>query len=139
MGAAVWTERWPRRWRRVSEAAGGGGHLFGELGDAGKRRHRQAPHAIRMHQAGIVVIGLGFRLEFGMGMRLVGMALLVACAAAAQGQATQDSQTALQDELEKLGAAAPRPLHVGCNGTLLHADDHRRYRGPRTYAERDGY
>lgn len=41
-----------------------------------------------------------------MGMRLVGMALLVACAAAAQGQATQDSQTALQDELEKLGAAA---------------------------------
>jgi hypothetical protein len=41
-----------------------------------------------------------------MGMRLVGMALFVAYAVAAQGQAAQDSHAALQDELKKLGAAA---------------------------------
>ncbi|MGA1983374.1 MAG: hypothetical protein ABSG84_13020 [Acidobacteriaceae bacterium] len=49
------------------------------------------------------------RLESGMGMRGVGLVLLVACAAGALGQAApaQDGQAAaLQTELQKLGAAA---------------------------------
>ena len=59
-----------------------------------------------MHEAGASRLNL--RLEFGMGMRVVGAVALVVCAAVALGQAAsaQDGQAALQDELEKLGVAA---------------------------------
>lgn len=62
-----------------------------------------------------MILPARFWLEFGMGIRLLGIALLVTCSAAAQGPppATSQSQTpALQAELTKLAADAG----------LLHTD-----------------
>jgi hypothetical protein len=59
-----------------------------------------------MHQAGTGVIALGLRLEFVMGIRLLGLALFLACAAGSRGQQSGADDATLQQELQKLGVVA---------------------------------